>query len=83
MVLRPSGGPPGRPSLAASEEQPPMPVPRRRHCKGRRDRARTHKKLHASQLAKCADCGAPKALHRVCPACGSYKGRTYRATVTS
>jgi large subunit ribosomal protein L32 len=60
-----------------------MPVPRRRHCKSRRDKARTHKKLHPRQLAACDKCGAPKMPHRVCPSCGAYKGRAYKTTVTS
>jgi large subunit ribosomal protein L32 len=62
-----------------------MSVPRRRHCKSRRDKARTHKKLHATQLVKCDNekCGAMKPSHRVCPACGTYKGREYKTIVVS
>jgi large subunit ribosomal protein L32 len=60
-----------------------MPVPRRRHSKCRRDKARTHKKLHAHQVATCDDCGAPKLPHRVCPSCGKYRGRTYKTVVTT
>jgi large subunit ribosomal protein L32 len=60
-----------------------MPVPRRRHCKSRRDKGRTHKKLHAHLLSKCDKCGEMKPPHRVCPKCGTYKGREYRTTVTS
>lgn len=60
-----------------------MPVPRRRHSKSRRDKARTNKKLHARQVAKCENCGATRQPHRACPECGQYKGREYRTTVTS
>ncbi|MCX6823176.1 MAG: 50S ribosomal protein L32 [candidate division SR1 bacterium] len=27
------------------------------------------------QLGKCANCGAQKLSHRVCPVCGYYKGK--------
>jgi large subunit ribosomal protein L32 len=60
-----------------------MPVPRRRHGKGRRDRARTHKKVHARVMAKCDNCGAPKLPHRICSACGQYRGRQYKTIVTT
>lgn len=60
-----------------------MAVPRRRHSRARRDRARTHKKLVARVLVTCADCGAPKASHRICPACGKYKGVSYKTVVNT
>lgn len=60
-----------------------MPVPRRRRSKNRRDQQRTHKKLHASNVQRCDQCGAPKRPHRVCPKCGSYRGREYKTTVTT
>lgn len=59
-----------------------MPVPRRRHSKQRRDKSRTHDKLHPIKLGGCANCGAPKHQHRICPACGYYKGRSYKTIVT-
>lgn len=60
-----------------------MPVPRRRHGRGRQDRSRTHKRLYAKTIAKCdnPECGAPKAPHRICPKCGTYQGRSYRTIV--
>jgi len=60
-----------------------MPVPRRRHGRGRQDRGRTHKRLFATSLAVCdnPDCGAPKPAHRICPRCGRYKGREYKTIV--
>jgi large subunit ribosomal protein L32 len=60
-----------------------MPVPRRRHGKGRRDRGRTHKKLDSLNIVACKSCGEPKQPHRVCPHCGMYRGRSYKTTVTS
>ena len=60
-----------------------MPVPRRRHSKARRDRARTHKKLTAIQLVKCGQCGSMKPRHRICPECGTYAGRAYKTIVKS
>lgn len=60
-----------------------MPVPRRRHSKSRRDKARTHKKLHAQKPTACDNCGEVKMQHRICPKCGYYKGRPYRTIVTS
>ena len=52
-----------------------MGVPKRRMSKMR---LRTRKASHrptAPELSKCAQCGASVRSHRVCPACGYYKGR--------
>jgi large subunit ribosomal protein L32 len=59
-----------------------MPVPRRRHSKRRSAARRTHEKLFAKQVAVCKSCGEPKMPHRICPHCGSYRGRSYKTTVT-
>ena len=56
-----------------------MAVPKSRTSKGKRDRRRSHDGLRSAHVGTCApkcDCGAPKLPHRVCPSCGSYKGRT-------
>ncbi len=58
-----------------------MGVPRRRHCPSRRDRARAHKYMVAPQLVSCPNCGAMTRPHHACPACGTYKGRTYKVVV--
>lgn len=60
-----------------------MAVPRRRHSKSRRDKARTHKKLTARLLSTCDNCKQPKLPHRICPHCGMYKGREYKTIVTT
>ncbi|NLD61773.1 50S ribosomal protein L32 [Candidatus Sumerlaeota bacterium] len=55
-----------------------MPVPRRRHCPSRRRRGRTNKNMTAIQgLSKCPNCEALILPHRMCPSCGTYKGRQY------
>jgi len=54
-----------------------MAVPKSRTSKGKRDRRRSHDAIVPPALSVCPepDCGAPKLPHRVCPSCGSYKGR--------
>lgn len=53
-----------------------MAVPKRRTSKTRRDKRRASTwKLTAPQLMKCPQCGEYKAPHKVCKACGYYKGR--------
>ncbi len=53
-----------------------MAVPKRKTSKARRDKRRSHDGLTAPAVSACPQCGAPKAPHRVCGSCGSYKGRT-------
>lgn len=57
-----------------------MPNPKRRHSKQRRDKRRTHDALSIPNLARCPNCQELKLPHRVCPACGHYKGREIVAT---
>lgn len=52
-----------------------MPNPKRRHSKARRDKRRAHDALHTPSLSRCPQCQELKMPHRVCPACGYYKGR--------
>lgn len=59
-----------------------MAVPRRRRSKAKRDRQRLHKKLSPAQVIECPECKEPTLPHRVCPSCGTYKGKTYKVTVT-
>lgn len=54
----------------------PMAVPKQKTSKARRDKRRSHDALRAPATSTCPQCGAPKAPHRVCGGCGSYKGRT-------
>ena len=53
-----------------------MAVPKRRTSKAKRDKRRSHDSLTASARSICPQCSAPKLPHRVCPSCGSYRGRT-------
>lgn len=53
-----------------------MAVPKRKTSKSRRDKRRSHDALSTPPTSACPQCGAPKAPHRVCASCGSYKGRT-------
>ncbi len=52
-----------------------MAVPKRRTSKSRkRMRKMAHKKSYV-EAKPCPDCGEPQQSHRICPACGYYKGR--------
>jgi large subunit ribosomal protein L32 len=52
-----------------------MALPKRRTSKARRDRRRSHDKLTSVNLSLCPQCHEPKMPHRVCPHCGTYKGK--------
>ena len=52
-----------------------MALPKRRHSKSRSRKRRTHWKLTGPGLSACPHCGEMKLPHRVCPACGYYKGK--------
>lgn len=53
-----------------------MAVPKRKTSKARRDtRRNSHWKLEAPGIVACPNCGAYRLPHRVCKACGHYKGR--------
>jgi len=53
-----------------------MAVPKRKTSKARRDKRRSNVwKLDAPGMAKCTKCGEYVLSHRVCKACGHYKGR--------
>jgi large subunit ribosomal protein L32 len=51
-------------------------VPKKKLSKSRRDKRRAnHKKVALPAISACRQCGAPSASHRVCPECGTYRGR--------
>ena len=53
-----------------------MAVPKRKHSKARRDKRRSNVwKIKVPTLMKCPQCGEFKLPHRICKACGYYKGR--------
>ena len=60
-----------------------MSLPKRRTTRSKRNMRRAnHDKVTAPNLVPCAKCGEPVVPHRVCGACGHYKGRAVKA-VTS
>lgn len=52
-----------------------MAVPKRRKSPSKRDSRRATHKISAKAFNECDNCGAPKEPHRICLACGWYKGR--------
>ena len=52
-----------------------MANPTSRHSKARRDKRRANRKIEAVNMSLCPDCQEPKLSHRVCPSCGSYRGK--------
>lgn len=52
-----------------------MALPKRQHSKQRGRKRRTHYKTTIASLGKCPQCQKPIRAHRVCPACGYYKGK--------
>ncbi len=52
-----------------------MAVPFRKVSKTRKRMRRSHNALEVVGTTKCSECGAVIKPHRVCKACGSYKGK--------
>ena len=50
-------------------------VPFRKVSKTRGRKRRTHYKISAKTVTTCPKCGATVKPHRVCSACGTYKGK--------
>src|SRR6476469_11149287 len=55
--------------------RPLMAVPKRKTSKARRDKRRATHAIEAPRVNVCPQCGSPKRAHRICPTCGTYKGR--------
>ena len=51
-------------------------VPFRKVSKTRKRMKRSHNALDLPGMIKCPTCGEMIKSHRVCPKCGSYKGKT-------
>ncbi len=54
-----------------------MAVPKRKVSKARRGNRRSHDALRAPALSVCPQCAEPKPPHRICPHCGTYKGKDF------
>ncbi|MFZ5864177.1 MAG: 50S ribosomal protein L32 [Nitrospirota bacterium] len=52
-----------------------MANPKHKISRARRDKRRAHHALGAPTLTTCPQCREPKLPHRVCPSCGTYRGR--------
>ncbi|NMC61534.1 MAG: 50S ribosomal protein L32 [SAR324 cluster bacterium] len=52
-----------------------MAVPKKKTSKSKRDMRRAHDGLSRTYAIICQNCGEPVIPHRVCTACGYYKGR--------
>ena len=52
-----------------------MALPKRKHCQARRNKRRSHLNLAVRSLTSCPQCARAIVPHRVCPHCGSYRGR--------
>lgn len=52
-----------------------MAVPKKKTSKSKRDMRRAHDALTAPGISTCPQCREPKQPHRVCPSCGTYKGK--------
>ena len=52
-----------------------MAVPKRKTSKMKKRQRKAANRYEGVQITECTACGAPAAPHRVCPACGMYKGK--------
>ncbi len=52
-----------------------MAVPKQKQSHSRTTKRRSQHKLDAPATNACPQCHSPRLPHRVCPTCGSYKGR--------
>lgn len=60
-----------------------MAVPKQRQNSSRTRRRRKHniKKMKTVQTQECKSCGAHKLPHKICDACGTYRGVQYKEVV--
>jgi large subunit ribosomal protein L32 len=57
-----------------------MAVPKGKTSRAKRDKRRSHDAIGVPPRSLCPQCREPKLPHRVCPNCGSYRGREVIAT---
>jgi large subunit ribosomal protein L32 len=53
-----------------------MAVPQTKTSKSRKNMRRAHDRVAKPNVIYC-ECGEPSLPHRICPSCGTYKGRQY------
>lgn len=53
-----------------------MAVPRGRISNARKNKRRAHHAKKPVSLGVCKNCNKNKPMHRACPYCGTYKGRS-------
>ncbi len=52
-----------------------MAVPKSKQSHARTTQRRSQHKITAPTYNECPQCHSPRRPHRVCPVCGSYRGR--------
>lgn len=55
-------------------------VPMKHHTRSKVGRRRSHLALKSISINVCPECSNPVLPHKMCPNCGSYKGRTVLKT---
>lgn len=60
-----------------------MAVPKKKKSKAKRDTRRSHDAITLIHGTTCPQCHEPVMPHRVCPECGTYRGRTLLKTEES
>ncbi len=53
-----------------------MALPKKRTSKSKKGMRRAHHRVAVPNVIYC-ECGEPALPHRICPSCGTYKGRQY------
>ncbi|MDZ7700034.1 MAG: 50S ribosomal protein L32 [Deltaproteobacteria bacterium] len=53
-----------------------MAVPKKKKSKSKRNTRRAHDAVKLAHTTTCPQCHEPVLPHRVCPECGSYRGKT-------
>ncbi|MFH1675653.1 MAG: 50S ribosomal protein L32 [bacterium] len=56
-----------------------MALPKTRQSKSNTHTRRACFKATAPELGKCPSCGKTRPLHKICPHCGFYNGRQFKA----
>lgn len=59
-----------------------MAVPFRRTSKSKKRMRRSHQALKTPGMIACSSCGELILTHKVCPHCGSYKGKVVKVINT-